>query len=466
MNRIFYFFLFLLCLWMPQTAFAGRCDAAYEVIVSPYEPSFGVPTVWDAEYGEEGKMIQMMSSVTREGGTILSVGRVLNEKTYQPEEVILTELNRRGRAILTKRFPAKNAEAPTKIIEVPNGYLVSSNITAGRKKDLRQVRIMWLDKNVSFKKEIIIKDSQFNYEGMDLLPAADGNGFIVLVRAENRGNPQDYNSVLLHYTDSGTLSWKRAYRPGIPNSLHGIIPLDNGKNYLAVGEIKIDDNRMAGWVLKLGIDGTMFWQRAYPRGASSVLKAASRAPYSDLTGDGFILLGTSAPLDRGPVATWVLSVSASGEVTWQRYFRRDDSNMIAEALSVEDDGRIMMMINAEMMENLLGADHIRLLTLSPRGALIRDEAYLSGEEAKANDYVEGWQGERIVTSTIRKIPVPQAKQDIIGSGLFRLRDRGEDKVVKAEGEDAAEEKLPDPQTRGWVFVATALDAYEDPCRIK
>lgn len=464
MNRNILILLLFLFIAAPHQAFAARCDAAYEVIVTPYEPTFGVPSVWDAEYRQEGKMVQFFASTPLDGGTVLTYGRVLSEEDFQPEQTILVELNKRGRALITREREAGEAELPTDIIPLSKGFVTSSDIRAGRKKELRQVRLSFYNEKVEFRKNVILKDERFDYESLGLLPAIEGQGFIAYLRAENRDDPQDFNSVVMRFDENGTMLWRRAYRPGIPNALFGIVPIDN-KTYLATGHIEIEDGRMAGWALKLGIDGTVYWQRTYPRGVSSQLIGGAEVTYSNLEGMSYVLIGNSEPLDRGPRATWVMSIDTAGEPVWQRYFRRDDYKLTGKALHMHEDGRLVILMNAEANEKAIEPSHIRLVTLSPRGAMIQDESYLSGIEATANDFDNGWQGERIVTATIRKVPTPPAEEDIIGSGLFNLQEPA-GPPEQPETDEDGNVIQPDPVTKGWVFVGTALDPYDDPCRMQ
>lgn len=463
MNRTILLLTLLFMLYPLGMAHAqdGRCAVDYEVIVTPYEPSFGVPSVWDAEYSEEDKIVQFLSSVPREGGTVLAYGRTISEDSLLPEETLLLDMNNRGRALITKRRPAKAAELPTDIIALSSGYVTSSDIAAGGQKELRQVRLSFFNEDVDYKKEIIIKDGAFDYESKALLPVNGGKGFVLLLRAQNRGDSRDFNSVMMRFTGDGRMLWERAFRSGASNTLFDIIPTSDG-NYLAAGHIAADDGRMAGWILKLGSDGTIHWRRTYPRGASSVFVGAAEVPRgSGPDGQKYILAGNSEPLDGGLSATWVLAIDEAGEPIWQRYVRNDDYEMEGKALAVSDDGRIIVAVNTAAAETALEASHIRLFTFSPRGALMKDESYLSGIEATAHDLDMGWNDERIVTATIRKVPTPPAKQDIIGSDLFNLQNPVDIELKTDEDGNVIEE---DPVTKGWIFVGTALDPYDDPCR--
>ena len=59
-----------------------------------------------------------------------------------------------------------------------------------------------------------------------------------------------------------------------------------------------------------------------------------------------------------------------------------------------------MIVNAKAMDGTGGINHVRLLTLSPRGAMIQDESYYEGLQARATGFTEGWNGERVITAII------------------------------------------------------------------
>ena len=122
------------------------------------------------------------------------------------------------------------------------------------------------------------------------------------------------------------------------------------------------------------------------------------------------------------------------------------------------DGRIGLFMNAKALESGNGTSHVRLLTLSPRGAIVQDEAYYEGLRARATDFTEGWNGERVLTAIIDDDATLTGNEiePIVVVGL--AADDGSD------GKGEEDEKKPeDPVLKGWVFVATALDPYEDPC---
>ncbi len=452
---LFIAFLFTLVLF-PHSSRAQMCDTLYETIVTLRPPTFGFPTVWDAKYGIRDSMVQLGSGIPQDGGTVMAIGRRLSKDDFRPEEIVLVELNRRGRALKETSFPAKDAEEPIKMIQLGNEFVAISNIRGGAGRAEKWARLSWYDGDGNYKREKILKDSVFDYKSLSLSSSVEQPGFIALLHAISRDDEEDQNGVLMRFTPQGELLWRRAYRPGIPNVLYNLMPIDE-KNYLAVGTIRMDDGRMAGWAMKLGFDGAVHWQRTYPRGASSIFRHAAMSPGYTVEGQGFVLAGDSEPYDDGPVSSWVMAIDALGEPRWQRYFRRPDYELTGNWIVTQKDGRMVLMMNAKATEDSSGRNHLRMLTLSPRGILIQDEAYYEGLGARATDYVPGWNGERIFTAVIEDDmgELEDEETPIVVVGLAATE--------KSEEEKSAPIVPSAPVHIGWVFVATALDPYEDPC---
>ena len=172
-------------------------------------------------------------------------------------------------------------------------------------------------------------------------------------------------------------------------------------------------------------------------------------------GHGYLVLGDSTPSDGGLDATWLMAIDALGEPQWQRYFRRPDFELSGFGLMRNEDGRVVVAMNAKADEGTGHRNHVRMLILSPRGVIVEDESYIEGVQAKGNDFVRGWNGERIVTATIESDSEPVA-EDMVGDDFI---------VSEAIGDKNSSGKK-DRVSKGWVFVATALDPYNDPCSIK
>jgi hypothetical protein len=433
---------------MPQPAYAQSCNTPFEVIITLRLPRFGVPSVWDATFGKEQRIVKFSSAVPQDDGTVLVAGEMLSVEDYRTEKNFLVKLNRRGRALMETYHEARLNEASVDMITVGADYLVASNFS-GSKTD-EWVRLLWYDSNGQKKREKIIKDDAYNFRVKDLENSVMGDGFTVLLHATNKAAPEDIYGLLISFTDSGEELWRRAYRPGIPNTLFNISAVPLRDHYLASGEILMDDGRIAGWVLELNHDGTVVWQRTYPRGASSSLSSGS------MYGKNYIFTGYASPLDDGHRAAWLLVLSNLGEPLWQRYYRGREHDFSGAGVLVHDDLRVSLLLNARAIEGSLQNTHTRILTLTQQGEVVQDEPYISGISTSARAFYMGPRQERVMVANILTDPDPDVADKGIEAIFFG--DESEDQVAY---ESAQTSKKPDHQ--GWVMIATPLDPYKDPC---
>lgn len=445
------------------------CETPRETIVTPYDHHFGVPVVWDATYHPVNSVIQFAAGLPVESGGVLSWGRKLAPDTLAVGETLLVELNYRGRAQVLKNFAARADENPAALIRLGKNYVAASQVGGAKDKGRRRARLSWYGADLSYKAEKILQDDVFDYRPRALVPAVGGTGFIALLHAVNHRNAADNNAVLLRYNADGALLWRRSYRPGAANEIDGLRALPDG-TYLATGTIALEDGRPAGWVMKLAADGAIMWQRSYPRGKAARLRQGAPMPHTVPGYNILLVAGTVEGTDGGTIAAWLMALNSTGEVLWQRYIRRPEFNFTPFGIAVEEDGRITLAVNAEALEvEAVRTDHrshIRLFTLASNGVVIADEPYVNGLSAQGAQLQRGAAGERIVIGTIRSDARPPTPSEQLAARL-----KGNEAVPETTPENAPENTESPPvaaeiEQAGWVFVATALEPYDDPCLVK
>jgi len=444
---------------VPKTTAQAQivCSVIPEIIINLRPSMFGFPTVWDASYGKIDDLTQFASGVAKESGTLMAAGRRLSAEDFTLKDIVLVELNRRGRALTEKSFAPKRDELPIKLIASGDGYIMLSDMKSAGRKPKGQIRLSWYDKEGNYRKQKIYDDAAFNYAGQTIIHASGGNGYIIVAHGVNLNNQSDENAVLIRVNSNGDIIWRRSYRPGIPNMLANLSAVDES-SYIGAGRIRLEDGRMAGWAMKLAQDGAIMWQRTYPRGnfTSFMDAAPMSAPMG--SGDGYLLSGMAQPSDNGIEAGYVAFVDNQGEPVWQRYIRRTDHQLSVPFIEKKPDGRIQLVVQANIMDGEIGQDHIRMLVMSPRGAVIQDEAYYEGRGARAMDFTIGSNQERIITAIIDEDPkgAEEEIEPIVVVGLVA-------DVITTEEQEEATKIKPPPIERGWALVATALDPYNDPC---
>lgn len=443
----------------PSPARAQACDAIYETITALYPPRLGFPTVWDTAYTANRQAdTELFSSIPYNEDSTLSFGRAVSPDTGAPYETFLVNLNKRGRVIQKKAFAAGYEEMPVKLLNTAHGLMTLSTIMGNDRDTRHSVLLRWHDEDFAVTQEKILKDdnSNYHYTAQSMVPALEGDGIIAILQATKHDDPTERHGLLMRIDHEGKILWQRFYRPGIPNKIASLYPIDS-LSYLATGEIQSENGPLSGWALKLGHDGTIFWQRSYPRGAGATLKYGTTRPVLDINNAGFVVAGTARPLDEGPEAAWIMALDLSGEPLWQRYYRRDDYHLSSLGIIAQDDGRLVAPLQALMLdkddESPDYRSHIRILTLSPRGAMMSDESYIEGLRAIAKEALPfGQDNRRLITATIEDDTTPSiAGLDETDAGSALL------------SEDLQEEDNRLTAHKGWVLVTPGPDPYTDPC---
>jgi hypothetical protein len=141
--------------------------------------------------------------------------------------------------------------------------------------------------------------------------------------------------------------------------------------------------------------------------------------------------------------------SSSGNLGWQRYYASPDLGYIGRDVLAADDGLISVLIDGDkpMGEKIAdeGSDtilreHVRVLTLNPRGSVFANDAYFNGDAV-------------------------DAYQMLFGPNLERILIGASDVEYVIEDPEAAEGVEPEKilSQEAWLTAATATDPYDDPC---
>ncbi len=434
---------------MLSSAFAQplSCDPVGEVISDMKLPTFGYPTIWEAVYGGKNHITQLAGGVPVSAGSVMVIAGRVDAKTSAPLETGLAEVNNRGRALVEAFNPAKDGDQPAAIAKAGDGFAGAANIRVGKGRD-KHVRISWYDREGKFKSAQTLSDPSYDYEALKMVAAVDGKGVVVVIHAVGRKDKDDQYGLLVRYNTDGKQAWKRSYRPGVSNKLNGLnVTDDNG--YIATGKIIMKDGRMAGWALKMAADGAVLWQRTYPRGKYSELHAATISPQKSADGASlYSFTGAAEPADGGPHAAWVMETDPYGMPNWQHYMRRKDYVFEGYDIKPQGDGTLVVTLNATAQgKGAAYQDHVRLVTLSSRGSMLGDQAYMSGLKTRAVQVEKNGAGSFVLVAASLQ-PQKTSEQEF-----------GPAKDVP-EGQQPEE---PTPLEAGWVAVIPPPDAYIDPC---
>jgi hypothetical protein len=408
----------------PQSA--RECAVAFEEIITLSAPDFTDYQVWKETYGEKG-MDQFADFIVRPDGSIIAAGSYTKDETGKTYRPLIVKFDPKGKTAWEVREDTKGFKSIDRMLPLADGFAVIGDVKDAKRRDAIYLAVY--DDAGKKKKDIPIVEPGGDLDAKAIVAAPDQKGFIVAAQyvPVKDGEAGQYG-VLYRYTSSGDQVWRRAYTPGMRTVFNNLQAMNDGY-YALTGEVKFDDGRQAGWLMRMNGSGAIQWQRTYPRGSESSLFAAARFKNGDM-----ILTGRTRPANGGLSAGWVMRVDTVGNTLWQRYFTSAFNMNARSVLPQENDGRSSVLLEARA-QTLKQQTHTRLLTFSPRGYLANVEDYTESMGGRGLILHPGLNGERIV------------------SGYAHTR------LAAADDPDETEESVFD----GWMFAAVSLDPYKDPC---
>lgn len=412
---------------------AQNCDVVQELIFSFHESEAGAYSIWDSTVGEEDRDERFVG-VVPEGRASYALGERYALNGADLQEIFFVRFDHRGRPNLEKPHKIEGLREVSQFLKTPSGY-----VALGRYNVAGKMPEIWF--GVFNDEGDLIKQTRLAHKGGQLyghylLPRAAGGYLLAAslkpLKKDGYNHESAQHAVLYHLDKNFNAVQQAGLLPGVENRVLGLSERAGG-DYVAAGYVTQTDGRQVGWVLHLGPDGHIIWQREYARGAKSHLKRV--VPFLD---DGLILGGEADPLpgSGGYRAGWVMVIDVNrGDVQWQRYYKGSSKHEMRDIV-VRKDNTISVLLNAEpSAEN--EQKFARILRLNRRGILLETDTYFNGEGARANTLNLGLLGERYLA----------------GSSHMRY-------IIEAQngGDDIIRRSLD-----AWVSVGAINKPYSDPC---
>ncbi|GAI33263.1 unnamed protein product, partial [marine sediment metagenome] len=154
-----------------------------------------------------------------------------------------------------------------------------------------------------------------SYEDATSIRQTDDGGYVVTGTTYSFG-AGDGDLWILKLTSSGDIEWQRTYGGSFDDWWAAYIQVTSDGGYIvsAITESFGAGDR-DGWILKLTSSGDIEWQRTY--GGSG----DDWGEYIRETGDGgYIVAGTTESFGAGDRDGWILKLTSSGDIEWQRTY--------------------------------------------------------------------------------------------------------------------------------------------------
>lgn len=370
-------------------------------------------------------MEQISDFVILSDGSIVMGGAYTSDEednTYKP---LLVHMTPQGKILWEVREKSEFFKTVDHIVETEEGYAVLGEIEDPKRGD--GIYLAHYTKDGQKKTQKTFFEAGGNLDGKALVKLSGGAGYMIAAQYNPEKNISMQYGIIYKVTKSGARLLRRAYTPGMQTIFNNFQDMGDG-TYMLSGQLRLEDGRRAGWLVKLDEEATIMWQKTYARGSFSSLRSV--APFEQ---GGYILGGEARPSGGGRSAGWVLKIDDTGNVEWQRYYAGKHTYVVRDVLAYED-GRSVALLDG-VPQKLQDRAHIRLLDYTPRGYLMSAEDYSESQGAHAFSLKRGPKGERVFA----------------GYAQTRL------------SEAMTPEDVPVSTFDAWLVAAVALDPYEDPC---
>ncbi|MDZ7332240.1 MAG: T9SS type A sorting domain-containing protein [candidate division KSB1 bacterium] len=176
-------------------------------------------------------------------------------------------------------------------------------------------------------------------EGSDIIPASDGNGYIIAGRSTTA---QDENAYIIKIDVNGNRLWDKVYGgPAGENAATIQATLDGG--YIFLGSTSSYKTGGAGdydfYVVKIDASGNVIWEKNY--GGSDWDRGGSLISAVD---GGYLLSGWTSSPEFGAAARdiYLIKIDANGNKQWQKLYGWEHHDYANDIIATLEGGYLMV----------------------------------------------------------------------------------------------------------------------------
>lgn len=218
-------------------------------------------------------------------------------------------------------------------------------------------------------------------DGGCIVGGSSASGISGIKTESNRGN-WDYWVIKL--STSGVLEWQKTFGGSSIDELYSIVPSADG--YLLAGYSaspisgdKTESTKGYGdfWILKLSLSGELLWQKDIGGTGGDLLYTAVK------TANGYLLGGESesnsgfdkTENSRGGSDYWMVAIDSNGTILWDKTFGGSDDDILLELAKISDTGYVLCgvsysNISGDKTSNVYGDSDGWLIRTDSSGALL------------------------------------------------------------------------------------------------
>lgn len=393
-------------------------------------------------------------------------------------QLYLVQYDRGGHVVRERQLELSGLDNVAGVVRIDDSLYAGVNAYQDKGQKLAKVVQLSLDGE-------ILKQHSFDESGAvftlnHLRKDKDGQ-ILVSLKREDKKVSYDFGNVNFTLDKDLKQIRRRLYMPGTPNMFNSV-NLNPDGSLVGAGsvsvETKLDDSlRHGGWLVNLDEKGSIYWQKSYARGAKAELVAAGA--FGDV---GYAAAGTAWPSLTNEKAKhsalWVMLTDINGETLWQRFITgREQYSYEAVDMHIYEDGRIAVLANATALKQTEKIrSHIRIITFTPQGTILEDQAYVEGANSRAHGWALTQEGQYRIYGELNTgyaesddeaLMDKEQKEEEEMSALDKLRNTSLESMgaeVGIDMSDGNEEESLAPKVRAWLLAVARPEDYKNPCR--
>lgn len=469
-----------------------NCSPVYEAIIPLRNPDFNNLFEWRRVVGRTG-YDWINNYVGLDDGFALTVG-IASEDIHAEDAVrrlSIVRYDADGQIVRERQVDVDALDDVVATLRDGESIFVGANFVGA--DDQKYLQILRMNFDGEEIKPFILKENNEDLVLSDMVYDSEGRITLAVKRTKHDG--KDESSTVFYTLDKRTeILYQREYMPGTSNHLVSVGVNEDG-SYMGAGAVEVGRTldgavREGGWIVNLDKKGAVYWQKPYARGAKAELARARI--YGDV---GVVSVGTAWPSIEIAAAKhsslWVMLTDTTGEPKWQRFITGSDQySYSAVDMHLYEDGRITVLANAiALVPSEKVRSHIRLITFSPQGTIIQDQAFVEGAEAMARALYVLDDGSFRITGQLYTgyAPRSEAMKEMLMTRAVEVDDEEMAEENAAGEEKSAFDQLREttlensyydsmdsdkrdesatlaPVIRGWLLAVAAAQGYNNPCR--
>ena len=162
------------------------------------------------------------------------------------------------------------------------------------------------------------------------------NGNFVVVGRTSSFGAGGFDFWVLKLQADGSTIWQKTYGGQVSEEPFVVIETQD-LGYAIVGYTQsFGAGSHDGWVLKLDTNGNVTWQKAYGGEGIDILISIDETSAGD-----FLVSGYSHSFGNGGQDYWIMKLSSTGEIIWQKNYGGNDSDVAKTMTETLDGGMIL-----------------------------------------------------------------------------------------------------------------------------